>query len=149
MSVNHRRYAAATRTAAPKRGPRSRLKLTMTWVTIGLALSLFTSTVVATAAGPKPDFAGAAKKLPHDQPMVVINTGKKEVCSVNESQLATLRAEYSTGWMTVNLNGTATDLITVDQASDRDVHKMLGHVDCKLVKERHLFCFLPFDANLS
>ena len=33
MSVHHRRFAATTRTAARTRGSRSRLKLTMTWLT--------------------------------------------------------------------------------------------------------------------
>ena len=91
MSVQQRRFAAATRTAAPQRGSRSRLKLTLTWLIVVTALSLFTFSVVAAAAPTKPDYAGAAKKLPPEQPMVVINTGKKEVCSVSQTQLASCR----------------------------------------------------------
>src|SRR5436190_13195895 len=148
MSVQQKRFAAATRTAAPRRGSRSRLKLTLTWLTIVTALSLFTSTVVATAAGGKPDYAGAAKKLSPNQPMVVIQTGKKEVCSVNATQLAMLQAQYDTGWMTVMLNGVQTDLVTVSGGNAHDVSAMVGPVNCKLVQEKHLF-YLPFDAQTS
>ena len=148
MSVQQRRFAAATRTAAPRRGSRSRIKLTLTWLTVLTALSLFTTTVVATAAGGKPDFAGAAKKLPPQQPMVVIQTGKKEVCSVNAAQLALLRARYDTGWMTVMLNGVQTDLVAVSGANAHDVSTMVGPVNCKLVQEKHIF-YLPFDAQTS
>jgi hypothetical protein len=51
--------------------------------------------------------------------------------------------------MTVMLNGTATDLITVDGANGGDVRQMLGHVDCQIVKDKRMFFFLPFDANVS
>jgi hypothetical protein len=147
MSVQQRRFAAATRTAAP-RGSRSRIKLTLTWLTVVGALSLFTTTVVASAAGGKPDYAGAAKQLPANQPMVVIQTGKREVCSVNARQLALLKAEYDTGWMTVTLNGVQTELVTVAGANAHDVSTMVGPVNCKLVQEKHLF-YLPFDAQTS
>jgi hypothetical protein len=148
MSVQQRRFAAATRTAAPKRGSRSRLKLTLTWLIVLSALSLFTTTVVATAAGGKPDYAGAAEKLASNQPMIVIQTGKKRVCSVNAAQLAKLQAEYDTGWMTVTLNGVQTDLVTVSGANAHDVGAMVGTANCKLVQEKHVF-YLPFDANIS
>jgi hypothetical protein len=148
MSVHKSRFAAATRTAAPPSGSRSRLKLTLTWITVATALSLFTFTVVGTAAVNKPDIAGAAKKLPPGQPMVVINTGKKEVCSVTQSQLALLQSSYRTSWTTVMLNGVKTDLVTVDGANDHDVHKMFEHVHCELVHRKHLF-YLPFDAQTS
>ena len=52
MSVHQRRFAAATRTAAPARGFKQRVKLTLTWLTVLAALSLFTFTVAATAAAP-------------------------------------------------------------------------------------------------
>jgi len=148
MSVQQKRFAAATRTAAPKRGSRSRIKLTLTWLTVVSALSLFTSTVVATAAGGKPDYAGAVKKLPSNQPMVVLQTGKKEVCSVNARQLAVLQARFDTGWMTVMLNDVQTDLVTVSGANAHDLNAMVGPVNCKLVQEKHLF-YLPFDAQTS
>src|SRR4051812_36426760 len=126
MSVPQRRFAAATRTAAPKRGSRSRLKLTITWLIVVTALSLFTFSVVGTAAVTKPDYARAAKKLRPDQPRIVIKAGKREVCSVNEQQLALLQARYDTGWMTVTMNGAAVDLVTVSGANERDLHAMLG-----------------------
>ena len=149
MSVQQPRFAAATRTAARKRGSRSRLKLTMTWLTIATALSLFTVTVVANAAPSKPDYAGAANQLRSDQPRVVIQSGsKKEVCSVNSAQLVLLQARYDVGWMTVTLDGVATDLVTVAGANDHDLHLLLGDVTCRFVKEKHVF-YLPFDAQLS
>jgi hypothetical protein len=148
MSVQNRRFAAATRTAAPKRGSGSRLKLTLTWLIVVTALSLFTFSVVGTAAVTKPDYAGAAKKLPPNGHHIVINAGKREVCSVNAAQLAVLQAHYDTGWMTVTMNGADVDLLTVSGANDHDLHTMLGDVECKLVKEKHVF-YLPFDAQTS
>jgi hypothetical protein len=148
MSVQQKRFAAATRTAAPKRGSRGRTKLTLTWLTVLTALSLFTTTVVASAAGGKPDYAGAARQLPPNQPMVVIQTGKKEICSVNARQLAMLQARFNTGWMTVMLNDVQTNLVTVSGANAHDVSTMVGPVNCKLVQEKHLF-YLPFDAQTS
>ena len=123
MPVNNRRFAAVNRTPAANPGSRSRVRLTLTWLTIVTALSFFTFTVAATAAGSKPDYAGAAKGLRADQPRVVIKTGGDErVCSVNQTQLA--------------------------GANDHDVHSILGDARCKLVKEKHVF-YLPFDAQTS
>ncbi len=149
MPANNRRFAAARRTADPSRAPRSRLKLTLTWLTIVSALSFFTFTVAATAAGSKPDYAAAAKGLPKDQPRIVIKSGKQEVCSVTQAQLAMLAEQYDVGWMTVTMDGAPADLVTVNGADDHDMRKMLGeHVKCKLVKEKHVF-YLPFDAQTS
>jgi hypothetical protein len=148
MPINNRRFAAVNRTPAAKPGPRSRLRLTLTWLTIVAALTFFTFTVAATA-GSKPDYAGAAKGLRADQPRVVINSGGKEqVCSVNQTQLAQLDAAYETGWMTVTIDGSPTDLVTVAGANDHDMHSILGDAKCKLVKEKHVF-YLPFDAQTS
>jgi hypothetical protein len=180
MSVDTRRFAAATRTAASKTGsaPRSRLKLTLTWLTIATALTFFTFTMVATAANSKPDYAGAVKQLAKEQgngnngngngngqgngngkgnndsqggtsttPAVVITNGnKKEVCSVNESQLATLQSNYAVGWMTVDVDGTPTDLVTVAGAQEHDLHQLLGNMTCTLVKDKKVF-YLPFDPT--
>ena len=149
MPASNRRFAAARRTAAPNRAPRSRLKLTLTWLTIVTALSFFTFTVAAAAAGSKPDYAAAAKGLPKDQPRIVIKSGKQEVCSVTQAQLAMLAEQYDVGWMTVTMDGAPADLVTVNGADDHDMRKVLGeHVKCKLVKEKHVF-YLPFDAQTS
>jgi hypothetical protein len=150
MSVHHRRFAAATRTAAHKNGSRSRLKLTMTWLTIATALSLFTFTVGAGAVNTKPDYAGAAKKLGSDKPLIVVDNGhgQKEVCSVNQKQYELLETRYDTGHLTVTVNGSPVDLVTVDGAKDHDLHVLLGDMTCKLVKEKHVF-YLPFDAQTS
>ena len=78
MPVNNRRFAAVNRTPAADPGSRSRLRLTLTWLTIVTALTFFTFTVAATAAGSKPDYAGAAKGLRADQPRVVIKTGARK-----------------------------------------------------------------------
>jgi hypothetical protein len=149
MSVHQRRFAAAKRTAARTTGSSSRLKLTFTWLTIAAALSLFTCTVVATAAPSKPDYAGAAEQLGADQPLVVIQSGnKKEVCSVNAGQVAQLDALYEVGWLTVTVDGEPVDLVTVAGANDHDLRAVLGDVKCRLVKEKHVF-YLPFDAQTS
>jgi hypothetical protein len=80
---------------------------------------------------------------------VVIQSGsKKEVCSVNTRQLALLQAEYEVGWMTVTVDGGPVDLVTVAGANDHDLRAMLGDVQCRLVKEKHVF-YLPFDAQTS
>ena len=150
MSVHHRRFAATTRTAARTRGSRSRLKLTMTWLTIATALSLFTFTVGAGAVNTKPDYAGAAKQLPSDKPLVVVDKGhgKKEVCSVNQSQYELLETRYPTGHLTVTVDGSPVDLVTVEGAKDHDLHVLLGDMQCKLVQQKHVF-YLPFDAQTS
>ena len=150
MSVHHRRFAATTRTAARKSGSRSRLKLTMTWLTIATALSLFTFTVGAGAVNTKPDYAGAAKQLPTDKPLVVVDKGhgKKEVCSVNQSQYELLETRYETGHLAVTVDGSPVDFVTVVGAKDHDLHVLLGDMKCKLVKEKHVF-YLPFDAQTS
>jgi hypothetical protein len=148
MSVHQRRFAAAQKTAAPKSGSRSRLKLTATWLTIATALSFFTFTVVATAANSEPDYAGAANQLPQDGRLVVITSGQREVCSVNASQLDVLESRYDVGRMTVEVDGVPGDFATVGGANDHELRTLLGYVDCKLVKEKHVF-YLPFDANVS
>ena len=152
MSVHHRRFASATRTAARKSGSRSRLKLIMTWLTIATALSLFTFTVGAGAVNTKPDYAGAAKALGPDKDghkVVLEGKGhKKEVCSVNQSQYELLETRYDTGFLTVTVDGLPVELVTVEGAKDHDLHKLLGDMKCKLVKEKHVF-YLPFDAQTS
>jgi hypothetical protein len=149
MSVNNRRFAAATRTAAQHGGSRGRLKLTLTWLAVAAALSLFTTTLVGNAfASSKPDYAEAARHLPPNDPKIVIDAGKKEVCSVTRSQLSILQAHYETGWMSVTSHGTTVELVTVTGADDHDLRTLLGYVHCRLVKERHVF-YLPFDAQTS
>jgi hypothetical protein len=149
MSVHQRRFAAAKRTAARTTGSSSRLKLTLTWLTIATSLSLFTCTVVATAAPSKPDYGEAAEHLRADQPLVVIQSGnKKEVCSVTAAQVAQLDALYVVGWLTVSVDGEPVDLVTVAGANDHDLRAVLGNVNCRLVKEKHVF-YLPFDAQTS
>jgi len=149
MSVHQRRFGAAKRTAARTARASRRLKLTTTWLRIATARSFFTFTVVATAAPSKPDYAGAAEHLRADQPRVVVQSGdKKEVCSVNEGQLAVLQAHYEVGWLTVTIDGAPVDLVTVAGANDHDLRTVLGDVQCRLVKEKHVF-YLPFDAQTS
>jgi hypothetical protein len=148
MSVHHRRFAAAKRTAARKSGSSSRLKLTLTWLTIATALSLFSFTMAATAMPGKPDYAGAAKGLRADQPRVVIQSGNREVCSVTASQLSLLESHYEVGRMTIMMAGLPVDFVTVAGANDHDLHTLLGDVECKFVKEKHVF-YLPFDAQTS
>ena len=122
----------------------------MTWLTIATALSLFTFTVGAGAVNTKPDYAGAVKQLGSDKPLIVVQNGhgKKEVCSVNQSQYELLETRYVTGHLEVMVNRSPVDLVTVDGAKEHDLHVLLGDMKCKLVKEKHVF-YLPFDAQTS
>lgn len=149
MSVHQRRFAEASRTAAPTSGSRSRVKLTLTWLVVVTALSLFTFSVVGTAATTKPDVAGAAKQLPSNAPKIVIKLNKHDVvCTFNATQLPVLQARFQTGWMTVTLNDKQVDLLTVSGASQHDVRSVIGKSQCALVQMQHVF-YLPFDAQLS
>ena len=129
----------------PQRGTRSRLKLTLTWLTIVSALTFFTFTLVASAANPKPDYASAAKQLPKGKPLVVVGN---QLCSVDESQVAQLSTMYDVGWDTLTVDGEALDMVTVSGAKDRELRAFLGDATCKLIKKRRVF-FLPFDAHTS
>lgn len=152
MSVDTRRSAAPARTATCTIGSASpsRLKLALTWLTIATALTFFTFTVVATAASSKPDYAGALEKLTRDNPpsddsaIVIRNGNKKEICTVNESQLGLLQSRYAVGRMTVTIDGTPTDVVTVEDANPHELHVLLGDMRCTLVKEKRVF-YLPFD----
>jgi hypothetical protein len=149
MSVQQRRFAAASRTAAPSSGSRSRIKLTLTWLVVVTALSLFTFSVVGTAATAKPDVAGAAKQLPSSTPKIVIKLSKHDVvCTVNATQLPVLQSRFQTGWMTVTINDKQVDLLTVTGASQHDVRTVIGKSECVIVQMQHVF-YLPFDAQLS
>jgi hypothetical protein len=119
-------------------------------LTVATALTFFTFTVVATAASSKMDYAGALKKLsggktPADDSAIVIRHGdKKELCTVDESQLGLLQTRFAVGRITVTIDGTPTDVVTVDDANPHELHVLLGDMQCTLVKEKHVF-FLPFD----
>jgi hypothetical protein len=128
-----------------QRGTRSRLKLTLTWLTIVTALTFFTFTLVASAANPKPDYAAAAKQLPQKTPLVVVGD---QLCSVDESQVAQLATMYDVGWDTLTVDGVPVDMVTVSGAKDRELREFLGDATCKLVKRKRVF-FLPFDAHTS
>jgi hypothetical protein len=122
----------------------------MTWLTIATALSLFTFTVGAGAVNTKPDYAGAAKKLGPDHHRIVVEKdhNKKEVCSVNQAQYELLETRYVTGHLTVSVDGSPVDLVTVEGAKSHELHVLLGDMKCELVKEKHVF-YLPFDAQTS
>ena len=128
-----------------QRGTRSRLKLTLTWLTIVTALTFFTFTLVASAANPKPDYAAAAQQLPRDKALVVVGN---QLCSVDESQVAQLATMYDVGWDTLTVDGELVDMVTVSGAKDRELREFLGDATCKLVKRKRVF-FLPFDAHTS
>ena len=149
MSGQQRRFAAASRTAAPTSGSRSRIKLTLTWLIVVSALSLFTFSVVGTAATTKPDVAGAAKQLPSNTPKIVIKLNKHDVvCTITAAQVPILQSHFQTGWMTVTLNDKDVALLTVTGATQHDVRTVIGKSQCALVQMQHVF-YLPFDAQLS
>jgi hypothetical protein len=145
VSVHHRRFAAAKRTAAYKGGSRSRTKLMVTWLTIVAALTFFTFTLVASAANPEPDYASAVKELPEGEQFVVVGD---HVCSVNRAQVSQFEALYEVGWMTVDVDGEAVDMVTVSGANEHEIRAVLEDARCKLVKRKRVF-FLPFDAQTS
>ena len=145
MSTHQPRFAAAKRTTAKGSGPRSRLKLTVTWLMIVTALTFFTFTLVASAANQTPDYAAAVRGLPDGGQLVAVGD---HVCSVNRAQVTQLEALYDVGWMTVDVDGDAVDIVTVSGANDHDVRAVLGDSKCKLVKQKRVF-FLPFDAQTS
>ena len=168
MSVGPRRLAAAQRTVAVS--PRARAVRLVSWFLIIPTLALFSFSVVASASGfgAKPDYAGAAKAVsppghakggafvvveakskPNPNPLEkLFSHSQREVCWITSSQLARVSREYSTGRMTITVDGDPLDLVTVDGANDHDLRAMLGarSMTCRLVRVSSTF-FLPFDAR--
>jgi hypothetical protein len=168
MSVEPRRLAAAQRTAALS--SRARAVRLVSWLLIIPTLALFSFSVVASASGygAKPDYAGAAKAVappghakdgafivveakskPNPNPLEkLFSHSQREVCWITSTQLARVAREYSTGRMTISVDGDPLDLVTVDGANDHDLRAMLGApgMTCRLVKVSSTY-FLPFDAR--
>ena len=168
MSVGPRRLAAAQRTVAVS--PRARAVRLASWFLIVPTLALFSFSVVASASGygAKPDYAGAAKAVappghakdgafivveakskPNPNPLEkLFSHSQREVCWITSTQLARVSREYSTGRMTISVDGDPLDLVTVDGANDHDLRAMLGArgMTCRLVKVSSTY-FLPFDAR--
>jgi hypothetical protein len=136
-------------------------------------LAVFSFSVVASAGGygAKSDYAGAvkavappgaskkegafvvveAKSKPNPNPLEkIFSHSQREVCWISSSQLTRVAREYSTGWMTISVDGDRLDLVTVDGANDHDLRAMLGPrgMTCRLVQVSSTF-FLPFDAHGS
>jgi len=134
-------------------------------------LALFSFSVVASASGfgAKPDYAGAvkavappehakrggafivveAKSKPNPNPLEkLFSHSQREVCWITSTQLARVAREYSTGRMTISVDGDPLDLVTVDGANDHDLRSMLGPrgMTCRLVRVSSTY-FLPFDAR--
>ena len=173
MSVDTRRLAAAQRTAALRSLSTSRSKRLGAWIIIVPALSLFSFSLVAGAAGfgAKPDLAAAAAKVvpkqqADDGKVVVVESSKHdgnplasafgntvghEVCWVSATQLTRVSAVYRTTSTTVTVGHTAYGIVTVYGANERDLKRVLGGpatLKCRLVHAVGLF-FLPFDPNGS
>jgi hypothetical protein len=163
MSVSDPRPAAAQRTAAKSaRGTRRKLTVLATWMFIVPLLSFFSFSVVAGARTfNKPDYAGAVKQLPPNQPIVEVpaapsdnNDGllgtfqqQKFVCSVTTSELAKIQQHYRTSRFTI---GRSLDIVSVYGANENDLRSYLGNngVRCVLVHVASIF-FLPFDPHGS
>ncbi len=149
MSVENRRHAAAQRTAAHNR----KLRLA-SWLLIVPTLSLFSFSVVAGAAGfgTKPDYAGAIQQLPQGLGVVALElgSGAKEVCSVNDAELAAISSRWPTARIRIDVAGRSVDIVTVSGANDHDLRQVIGGkgATCKLVRVASVF-FLPFDAHTS
>jgi hypothetical protein len=168
MSVGQRRFAAAQRTVAVS--PRARAVRLVSWFLIVPTLALFSFSVVASASGfgAKPDYAGAAKAVapsahakggafvvveakskPNPNPLEkLFSHSQREVCWITSSQLARVAREYSTGRMTITVDGDPLDLVTIDGANDHDLRAMLGagSMTCRMVQVSSTY-FLPFDAR--
>jgi hypothetical protein len=149
MSVDDPRLAAAQRTAA--RNWR-RARLCATWLFIVPLLAMFSFSVVAGAKTfGKEDVGGAVQQLQDDKHVVEVPVSADRsgggsdsvadrfsrvehyVCSVTGPQLARIKT---------------LDIVTVYDASERDLRGYLGNVSCVLVKISRTF-FLPFDAHGS
>jgi len=177
MSVGTRRLAAAQRTAA--RTTPSRAKRLGAWIVIVPALSLFSFSMVAGAAGvgSKPDVASAAKKIVEDRKdgdgkkrdddgggFVVVDSsrddddgvggllrrGAKEVCWISKSQLGRVSAVYRTSTSTVQVGHTSYTLVTVFGANTHTLRLLLGTTAVQCkLVHSEHLFFLPFDPNLS
>lgn len=166
MSVRDPRPAAAQRTAASKaRGTRRRITVLATWMFIVPLLSFFSFSVVAGARTfNKPDYEGAVKQLPQDEPVVDVPAAPQDnsdgllgsiqqqhfVCSVTGSQLTRIQQRYRTSRFTIGHGGNAVDIVSVYGANERDLRSYLGDngVRCVLVRVATIF-FLPFDPHGS
>lgn len=154
MSVGTRRLAAAQRTAA--RTTPSRAKRLGAWIVIVPALSLFSFSMVAGAAGLRTssDVASAAKKIVDDKHddkgkkgddggggFVVVDSsrddddggiggilhkGAKEVCWISKSQLGRVSAVYRATMSTVQVGHTTYSLVTVYGANTHALRTLLG-----------------------
>ena len=164
MSVGTRRLAAAQRTAVGT--PASRGRRLAAWIVIVPALSLFSFSVVANAAG----LGGkgsvekeAAKVVPPAAPakdggVVVVDNSLSEglsghgkaVCWITKSGLARVSAVYRTSTSSITVAGKTYSLVTVTGADEKALRALLGKtaVECRLVQVARIF-FLPFDPNMS
>jgi hypothetical protein len=164
MSVDDPRLAAAQRTAA--RNWR-RARLCATWLFIVPLLAMFSFSVVAGAKTfGKEDVGGAVQQLQDDKHVVEVPVSADRsgggsdsvadrfsrvehyVCSVTGPQLARIKTAYRTGRYPITINGQTLDIVTVYDASERDLRGYLGNVSCVLVNISRTF-FLPFDAHGS
>jgi hypothetical protein len=164
MSVDDPRLAAAQRTAA--RNWR-RARLCATWLFIVPLLAMFSFSVVAGAKTfGKEDVGGAVRQLQDYTHVIEVpvsgdsrggggdsvadrfSHAEHYVCTVTASQLARIKTVYRTGRYPITINGQTLDIVTVYDASERDLRGYLGNVSCVLVKVSHTF-FLPFDAHGS
>ena len=145
MSIEHRRLAARQWTAANVRDDALTLgirrKKVASWVVIVPILLFFAFSLVAGAQTfGKPDYAKAAGQLPRNEPLIVVAGASKtidnffswfaqgytghELCAVTPSQLAQIGAHYQVGHMTIDVGGTAVDVVTVSGqgANPRPAH---------------------------
>jgi hypothetical protein len=161
MSVETRRLAAAQRTAA--HSPRARRLRLASWLLIVPALSLFTFSVAAGAAGfgAKADYEQAARVVVPpggggDGELVAVDGGgstldrmlgggsSRQLCWITKSQLQRVSAVYRTSRIGLG----RLDVVAVYGANDRSLHALLGDVRCTLVSVNRVF-YLPFDAHGS
>jgi hypothetical protein len=80
----------------------------------------------------------------------LLDKGGREVCWISASQLVRVSAAYrTTSTTTVDVGGRTYPLVTVYEANEQNLKRLLASaVKCRLVQSNRLF-FLPFDPNLS
>jgi len=133
-----------------------------------IGLSLFGFSVLASAGTfSKPDYAGALRKLPKGQEVVLLSApppgsglvgrfahaySNKELCVVSDAQLGRIKGEYDVDHMAIPVDGADVDVVIVGGpgASDHEMRTLLGDpkLTCQFVREAGIF-YLPFDAHTS
>jgi hypothetical protein len=80
----------------------------------------------------------------------LLTSSDGELCVVSRSALTRIDARYEVGRISISVGSWRLDIVTVKDASEKDLRALLGAggVSCTMVHVARTF-YLPFDANLS